>query len=120
MFVYRNPNALPRARLTGGTGEAVLQDVSPTRVKVQVTGGGKLIVADQWTLGWQATVNGVPSPVSLAGGMWQQVTLPIGKPAQVELRYLPVTFRVGLYEFCLALAVAAGIGAAPLGRRRQG
>ncbi len=125
MSVYRNDAALPRARTinaTGnGTGAAVLRDVSPTRVDVQVMGaaGGELVVADQWTPGWRATVNGRATPVDMNDGMWQSVMLPAGR-ADVRLRYLPTTFRVGLYGFCLAVACALGVGVGSLGRRRHG
>ncbi len=121
MFVYRNRLALPRARTTGGGGSAVLRDVAPTRVDVLVTGdaGRELIVADQWTPGWRATVNGRPAPLEISGGMWQRVGLPAVSPAEVRLSYLPTTFRVGLYGFCLAVAAALGVWVGPLSRRGE-
>jgi hypothetical protein len=122
IFVYQNRRAFARARTATGLGDVQLQDVAPTRVDVEVTGdsGGRLIVADQWTSGWRAFVNGKPTPVSLSQGMWQQITLTPHQEAHVQMRYLPTTFRVGLYAFCLAFGTILGLCVAyGLGRRRQ-
>ncbi|MBV9850704.1 MAG: hypothetical protein JO250_13605 [Armatimonadetes bacterium] len=125
MFVYENPRALPRAQTMGGAQAALLQDLAPTRLAITGGAGDSVVVADQWYPGWRAWLNGRPAEVGIEEGMFRRVALhpgdaPAGKDARVEMRYLPATFRTGLYGFCLALGVVFGVTAARLGGRGGG
>lgn len=132
MFLYDDPVALPRARMSGEGRAALVRDIAPTRVGIQTAGaeGGELVLADQWYPGWQARAGPLPwrdarrVDIGLTQGMFRQMVVRpediAGNGASIELRYLPATFRVGLYGFCLALAGTFGIVAGRLGRRRGG
>ena len=137
LFLYENPQALARARLSNGRPTGLVNDEAPTRVYLEVgqPGAKDVVLADQWYPGWVARGGyrrwdeARPVAITLSRGMFRQVTLaptdaPPLKNAVIEMRYLPTAFRVGLYGLCLALAVALGIVAAELfqklGRRRGG
>lgn len=126
MQIYEDLEAMPRARLRP-EGQAVpVQDAGPTRLTLRVRGaaGDKLIVADQWYPGWRAWADGRPVPISPRPDVFRTVELTRateGKENTVEMRYLPTSFRLGLYGLCLAVAAlgaaAAGAGLqAPLRR----
>jgi hypothetical protein len=48
--------------------------------------------------------------------MFRQVNLPESGVAEVDMRYLPATFRLGLYAFCLAFTAVFAVSAAYLRR----
>lgn len=65
------------------------------RVVVETQGGGWLVLADAFYPGWKALVDGEPAPLYRADSVLRAV--PLGPGAhQVEFRYEPVPFRVGL------------------------
>ncbi|MDQ2686516.1 MAG: YfhO family protein, partial [Armatimonadota bacterium] len=115
MQVYEDLGAMPRGHLAA-EGQAIpVQDVSPTRLRLQVNvarGGEELIVADQWYPGWRAWVNGRPTPILARPDVFRTVEL-TGRPPDakgtVEMRYLPTSFRVGLYGLCLALVAIVAV-----------
>ena len=130
MFLYQNPKALPRARLNDGRSSGSVTDSAPTRVRLEVAGpsAGAIVLADQWYPGWQARGASRPwntaRPTrdhSITGDVPAGPTgrHPAGE-AVLEMRYLPATFRVGLYGLCLALAAAVGIAVGELTRRSGG
>ncbi len=104
--IYENHRAQPRARLSAGQGEAKIVSETPTGIVVQTesaTPGADLTVADQSYPGWKAWVNGKPAPIQPKPDIFRTVTLPPGS-SQVTMRFQPMSFRLGLYFFCLALA----------------
>lgn len=125
MRIYEDAGALPRARLSSGGQAVAVEDIAPTRLRLQVRGSGghdELIVADQWYPGWQARVDGQQVPVLARPNVFRtiRVTQTIqGRDgaATVEMRYLPTSFRLGLYGLCLALATVGGVIAAQVGLR---
>ncbi len=118
--VYENETALPRVRDAGGMALAISPG-PPTRLTAE---GARettaVIVADQWYPGWQAWVNGeradmTPEPyvfrtINLTPQMQEQSRVKLS----VEMRYEPMSFRVGLYAFYLALCGAVAVGSAAL------
>lgn len=87
------------------------------RVVVETRGGGWLVLADAFYPGWKALVDGEPAPLYRADSVLRAV--PLGPGAhQVEFRYEPVSFRVGLGVSGAAWAGAL-LAAAFLALRRR-
>ena len=112
VFIYEDAGALPRVQPAGST----LTEEGPNRLRL--TGGGPLVVSDQWYPGWHAYTNGSTTPVTKGTDVFRTVSAPVGF---AQMRYEPVAFRVGLYLLCLALGTAAAFGAAAgTGKLRRG
>jgi hypothetical protein len=62
---------------------------------------GYVVVSDSWYPGWQATVDGTPTPIERANLNFRAVHVPEGAHT-VRLVYRPTSYRVGL-----AISVAA-------------
>lgn len=56
---------------------------------------GLVLVADSWDEGWQAQIDGVPTPVLVANGYQRAVQVPAGA-RRVQLRYRPPGLATGL------------------------
>lgn len=72
-----------------------------------------LVLAEGYAPGWKATLHGEdgrqsPVRVRRANIGFQAVQLPAGA-SRVEWRYLPESFRVGLYVTLICLALAVGV-----------
>jgi len=64
---------------------------------------GYLVVTQNASPGWRSWMDGKPSPVFLADGIFQAV--PVSRDShQVRLAYEPASFRLGLFVSLLALA----------------
>jgi len=77
------------------------------RVVVNIAEGtrpGVLVLADMWYPGWQATVDGNPSPVLAVDGVFRGVEVGQGT-REVVFTYYPVSFRVGTGVSLAGLAV---------------
>jgi Bacterial membrane protein YfhO len=108
---------LPRAPGGGTAGRARIVRYEPERVVVDATAHrpGELVLTDADYPGWQATVDGKPSPVHRVDYLLRGTTLSPGKH-RVEFRYRPASWRAGwiisLVTLAgLLLAVAAGLRA---------
>jgi hypothetical protein len=75
---------------------------------------GFLVVTQNAMPGWRAWMDGIPSAVFRADGLFQCVPVPQGIH-WVKLRYEPASFRFGLFLSLLAL----GFGGVGLARRLQ-
>jgi hypothetical protein len=80
----------------GGTGEATIRsDRSETlEVQVRATAEGFLSLSDQYYPGWEATVNGVRTPILRGNAAFRLVRVPAGDSA-VVFRYRPRSVRIG-------------------------
>ena len=137
-YVYEDKAALPRVQVIGpgtvdsqGVGYHLLID-RPTQVSVLAWTEGlalpeKVVFRQQWYPGWKAYFGGHndwnKAVLTHGPNIFSTVTLtPQQRKGssinnQIEIRYEPTAFRVGLYLFCLALGTAAGVGmAARLGK----
>ena len=126
-YLYENSGALPRLRIANGAGNVRLEEENPTRLAVEIgmpSPAGTFVAADQWYPGWKATVGTRSAEIQAAPDVFRTVQwLPSdhaapNTPLHIEMRYLPTTFRIGLYCFCLAFAVVAGLGAGRIVVRR--
>jgi len=78
------------------------------RVTVRVTdsGGGWLVLHEQWAPGWRCTANGVELPLFRADHAYRAVPLPRGEVV-LEFRYAPPSLERGLVLSLVALLLAA-------------
>jgi uncharacterized membrane protein YfhO len=61
--------------------------------------------------GWHAWVDGKPSSIFRADGLWMAVGLGDPGAHQVSLQYSPLSFRLGLFITLIVLAGFAALGA---------
>jgi hypothetical protein len=114
--VYERPGASPLAHMDG-PGQARIERRLPGewRIAWQAPAPSRLVVAETWDPGWQASLDGRPVAVEPRQGVLMAVPVGPGSGA-VELRYHPDGFVPGMILSALGLCVlAAGI---VLGRRR--
>lgn len=119
-----NLPSLPTGGSAGGISGAAISTsrpaqitaYAPDRVELSVPDGpaGVLVVTDTFGPGWEATVDGVATPVAPVDLAFRGVALAAG-PHSVVLRYVPVATYLGFV--LAALATAATVGGALLVRR---
>jgi hypothetical protein len=71
-------------------------------------GPGFVVFNETYAPGWRAWVDGKPEPILRAYGLFMAAPLPAGGNHQVDFRYEPAAFRLGLFLFLAALALAGG------------
>jgi hypothetical protein len=105
----------------GATGDAsIVEDRSETlTVRVDASGPGFLFVSDQLYPGWEAEVNGAPTPVMRANYVFRLVRVPAGE-STVVFRYRPLSLRVGTWVSATTAALLAVLLAVALHRTRGG
>lgn len=84
---------------SGPVGEARLLESTPLRIEVQaeMAAPGYLILADRFDDGWQATVDGVDTPIARANGVERAVAVPAGSHhVTFFYRPFPILLGVGL------------------------
>lgn len=67
------------------------------------TNPGYVIFNDSYAPGWHAWVDGRPFPVFRAYGLFMAVPLSTGGPHQIDFRYEPTSFRLGLFFSMLSI-----------------
>jgi hypothetical protein len=77
------------------------------RVRVKAWQAGYVVLSDAYYPGWRARVDGKPAPIMIANGAFRAVRLGPGEH-DVEMRFEPVSFRLGLFATLIAAAVGAG------------
>ncbi len=107
--VLENRRVLPRARLAGEGTVRVVQ-ARPTRWRLDTDAPTEtvLTLANPMFPGWRARVDGRPVPLGGEAGAAMQVRVPGGRH-EVEFRYAPRSFRLGVGLSGLGLALLAGI-----------
>ena len=61
-----------------------------------------LVLSDSWYPGWTASVNGHPTCIGRANGLFRAVAVPEGRSV-IDMRYQPVSYRLGLFLALTAL-----------------
>jgi hypothetical protein len=109
VHVYRLRGECPHAIVPGNAAGADLSTPGPTRLDVSLDAprGGQLVLLESYFPGWRATVDGRPAPVERVREVFRGVTVPAGA-RRVELRYWPMSFRVGLFLSLLGLSILLG------------
>ena len=79
------------------TGSVRTIEESPQRlvIDIEAPSAGKLVLADTWYPGWQATVDDKETAIERAHGVFRGVAVPEGRH-RIVFRYDPVSFRLGL------------------------
>jgi hypothetical protein len=79
-------------------------------VRVEAPDAGYLVLSEIWYPGWTARVNGQETAIEIVNGAFRAVAVPAGA-SQVELRYSPQSWTIGLALAAvgLMLAILAGI-----------
>jgi hypothetical protein len=80
--------------------------------------GGYLVVLDSFSNDWHATVDGQPSIVARADGLFRAVRLPPGRH-RIRFDYQPVTLSAGFVVTVIALSSVLWLLIVPGARRRQ-
>jgi hypothetical protein len=101
-------------RAATGSATATVMELGWDRERLRVTsrGAAVLVVASQVFPGWQATIDGRPTPIRPANLAMRAVAVPDGTHV-VEFRYRPGSFRLGAVlavAGILALAIRASGG----------
>jgi hypothetical protein len=80
-----------------GTDQVAVESDTPERLVVRTTTAtdGVLVVSEVAYPGWQATIDGAPTPVYVADGLLRAVALPAGHHL-VELRFESAALRIGV------------------------
>jgi hypothetical protein len=101
---------LPGAASRGAERVRVVSDDHPDRLalEVDVDTAGFLVVADTYHPGWNAWLDGEPTPIYPADLMFRAIFVPAGSHA-IELRYQPRSFTAGALISALALIVCAAM-----------
>jgi hypothetical protein len=92
-----------------GGGTAEITEYRPNDVTIRVnSGGGLLILTDQYYSGWQATVNGQPAEIYRTDTVFRGVCVP---PGEVEVKYAfrPTIFYVGVVISAISWIVWGGL-----------
>jgi hypothetical protein len=79
-----------------GSATVRILDYQPDQVKVSIeaSADGLLVLTDSYAPGWQALLDGHPTPVYVADHAFRAVVAPTGAH-QVEFVYRPLSFQIG-------------------------
>lgn len=100
--------ALPGGDTTGSRVEVV--EYTPTRISLQanMVGNGLLVLSDVYYPGWQARVDGQPTPIYQADYLLRAVPVEAGQH-KVEVYYDPSLFKMGLAITILTLLASGAL-----------
>jgi len=91
----------------GGSVDFLVDEPERVVLRVHAPAAGFLLLADQYTPGWSATVDGAPADVLRADHVFRAVEVPAGA-SEVVFRYRPWSLRIGALISCAtALVVIA-------------
>src|SRR6185503_2715457 len=113
--IVRSPKFDPRREavveaarpLAAGEGEVTWKERTSDRIALEVNAkaNGVLVVADADYPGWEATVDGAPTPIYRANLAFRAVEIPAGTH-RVEFRFRPASARHGLLGSALFLMLS--------------
>jgi len=116
--IYENLEVHPRAYVVSddesdGSVPARFERDEPNHVTLTVVAGspGTLVLTDSYYPGWRAWVDGERRPINQANHAFRGIPIPSGRH-EVEMRYEPGSFRVGLFVSLAALSALVAAGAA--------
>lgn len=97
-----------------GRREARVRDDAADRVLIEATTDAPayLVLSDTWFPGWQVRVDGEESALRRADYAFRAVALSAGRH-DVEFRYRPASFRLGLVLTVVAACLAGGLALGP-------
>jgi len=95
---------LPKTTPGGGTVTWTSRETDRLQLAVDAKGDSILVVADTDYPGWEATLDGVETPILRANITFRALAVPAGSH-QVVMRFRPSSARVGLLLSALSVAV---------------
>jgi len=102
-----------------GSVESIRDDFDSVVIKAHASAPAFLILSENASPGWQATVRGVPAHIYIANHAFQAVEIPAGV-SEIRFRYRTPGLTLGIFLSGLGLAIALGMLALPaLQRFRQ-
>lgn len=110
-FDFRNKLLInkdnPKAYLPGKSDSVEITGYFANKVdlKVKAQNGAYLLLTDTFFPGWQAYINGKPSEIMRADGIFRALEVPPGE-SSVEMVYSPISFKVGAAISIVSIAVA--------------
>jgi hypothetical protein len=112
-YIYNNTHYRPRVWIQKGSvievddafEEAIITQYSPTRIQIDATGPGVLVLADPNYPGWVARVDGRKTPILEINGLLRGVSLPEGQHT-VAFSFQPILLYIGLILLGCILMVA--------------
>jgi hypothetical protein len=111
------PDDALAATCTKGRARRTAFSAGEEHYDVETNASAYLVVRASWARGWQAHVDGVPTPVVRANGKHRAVAVSAGRH-EVVLRYAPPGLAAGVAVSLLSLAAAAVVFVTG-GRRRR-
>jgi hypothetical protein len=110
----------PVVLATNSTGSASIQDETPTHLRIKCTmqTEGLVVLADLWDKGWEATIDGVQANLLRVNHALRGVVVPKNQTV-VELRYRPMTLRIGYWSAVFALVGLGGWSWFAAGQNRR-
>lgn len=112
--ILENPRVQERTFIVGDDGRksgiAEIVAYRPQEVKITYRSdtAGNLVLTDSWFPGWKVWVNGVESVGSMHEPIFRQVAVPPGS-GEVVWKYVPDSFKLGLYVSLCASVVWLGV-----------
>jgi len=104
------PQSLEPPPERGALGKAVLQRLSPNRIRLDIErgAGDVVVVSEAYHPGWRAASGGKILKVVRADYALLGVYAPAGQ-SEIELRFAPASFRIGLYISCLGWSIVVAL-----------
>ncbi len=110
----------PSIRLSTGplSGSAAVTEYTPDRVVVQTQASrpAMLVLADNYYLGWRASVGGATVPVLRTNHTFRGVAVPAGTQ-EVVFEFVPTSLRTGFAIYVTTLVLLAGYAVFAVARR---
>lgn len=109
----------PAMRAATGTATAQVEELGWEHERLRVTADAPalLVVASQVFPGWEATIDGAPTPIRPANLAMRAVAVPAGTHT-LEFRYRPDSFRLALLLLAIGALALAARASVPALRRR--
>jgi hypothetical protein len=102
----------------GGQVEIIAYEETLVKARVNARAPAYLVLKDAFYPGWEATVNGRPTPINRANLLFRAVAVPAGESA-VVFRFAPALWRIALY-IGIALWIIAAIVLLKLSTKESG
>jgi uncharacterized membrane protein YfhO len=86
------------------SGASVLNSPCDAEFKVMASPSRYFVFDECFAPGWHAWVDGRPTPILRANGLWMAVDMVSAGTHDVSFQYSPLSFRLGLFVTLIALA----------------
>ena len=118
LLVLQGAEARPLDYANGGDVEIIAYEETLVTIRVNSRAPAYLLLKDAFYPGWEATVNGAPTPIYRANLLFRAVAAPAGD-STVVFRFEPTLWRAALY-IGIALWIIAAIALLKLRAKESG